>query len=364
MATRTVRWLVGLLVLVLVFAGIFGGKLYQERKAAERAAAQGWPAAVVSVASAEAAVWDDRIRVVATLRAVQGTQISAQIAGNVTQVAFESGAAVNKGDLLVQLDDSSQRASLLSNQAKLKLADANLARARKLAPSSAISREQLQTSQRDRDVAAAVVANDRATLNKLRITAPFDGVLGIREVSLGQYVAPGTAIVDLQQLNPLLIDFTLPQEVISQLQVEQKVRFQTAAQPGEELAGKVTAIAPALDVDTRNLAVQATLDNAEGKLRPGMFGHVTLNPGTSKSGIAVPETALVFSTFGDSVYTVVEGEYGGQVAHARVVKVLAQRDSMVLLDAASLEAGTKVVTAGQNKLREGSAVAPEEEGGP
>lgn len=363
MAARTIRWLVGLLALVLVFAGIFGGKMYQERKAAERAAAQGWPAAAVSVATAEEATWDDRIRVVATLRAVQGTQISAQIAGNVTQVAFESGAAVNKGDLLVQLDDSSQRASLLSNQANLKLADANLARARKLAPSSAISREQLQTSQRDRDVAAAAVANDRAALDKLRITAPFDGVLGIREVSLGQYVAPGTAIVDLQQLDPLLLDFTLPQEATSRLQTGQEVRFQTAARQGEDFVGKVTAIAPALDADTRNLAVQATLSNADGKLRPGMFGHVTLNPGTSKSGIAVPETALVFSTFGDSVYTVVEGEYGGLVAHARVVQVLAQRDGMVLLDAASLEAGTQVVTAGQNKLREGASVAPDNGGG-
>lgn len=362
MAKRTVRWLVGLLVLILFFAGIFGGKLYQERKAAERAAAQGWPAAAVSVTTAQEAVWDDRIRVVATLRAVQGTQISAQIAGNVTQIAFESGAAVSKGNLLVQLDDSSQRASLLSNQASLKLADANLARARKLAPSNAISREQLQTSQRDRDVAAAVVANDRTTLDKLRITAPFDGVLGIREVSLGQYVAPGTAIVDLQQLDPLLLDFTLPQEVISQLQVGQDVRFQTAARHGEEFAGKVSALAPALDADTRNLAVQATLSNADGKLRPGMFGHVTLHPGTSQSGIAVPETALVFSTFGDYVYTVIEGEYGGPVAHAQVVQVLAQRDGMVLLDATHIEAGTQVVTAGQNKLREGASVAPNDGG--
>lgn len=363
MAARTGRWLVGLLALILVFAGIFGGKQYQERKAAERAAAQGWPAAAVSVAIAEEAVWDDRIRVVATLRAVQGTQVSAQIAGNVTQVAFESGVAVSKGDLLVQLDDSSQRALLLSNQANLKLAESNLVRARKLAPSSAISREQLQTSQRDRDVAVAAVASDRAVLDKLRITAPFDGVLGIREVSLGQYVAPGTAIVDLQQLDPLLLDFTLPQEATSRLQAGQEVLFQTAAREGESFTGKVTAIAPALDADTRNLAVQATLSNAGGKLRPGMFGHITLNPGSSQSGIAVPETALVFSTFGDSVYTVVEGEYGGLVAHARVVQVLEQRDGMVLLDAANLEAGTQVVTAGQNKLREGASVAPDDGGG-
>lgn len=161
----------------------------------------------------------------------------------------------------------------------------------------------------------------------------------------------------------MLLDFTLPQEATSRLQLDQEVHFRTAAREGEDFVGKVTAIAPALDADTRNLAVQATLSNADGKLRPGMFGHVTLNPGTSKSGIAVPETALVFSTFGDSVYTVVEGEYGGLVAHARVVQVLAQRDGMVLLDAASLEAGTQVVTAGQNKLREGASVAPDNGGG-
>ena len=363
MATHRGRWLAGLLLLVLAFAGLFAGKWYQDRKAAERAAGQGWPAAAVSVAVAQEAAWDDRIRVVATLQAVQGTQISAQIAGNVTQVAFESGAAVNRGDLLVQLDDSSQRASLLANQAHLQLAEANLVRARKLARTSSISQEQLQTIQRDRDVAAATVASDRAALDKLRITAPFDGVLGIRQVSLGQYVAPGTAIVDLQQLDPLLLDFTLPQEATARLQAGQDVRFQTGAWQGEDFAGKVTAIAPALDADTRNLAVQATLANTGDRLRPGMFGHVTLSPGTAQRGIAVPETALVFSTFGDSVYTVVDGEYGPQ-AHARVVRVLAQRDGMVLLDAASLEAGTQVVTAGQNKLREGAAVAPADGGGP
>lgn len=234
---------------------------------------------------------------VATLQAVQGTQISAQIAGNVKQVAFESGATVNKGDLLVQLDDSSQRVSLLSSQANLKLAEAKLERARNLAPASAISREQLQTSQRDRDVAAAAVASDRATLDKLRITAPFAGVLGIRQVSLGEYVAPGTVIVDLQQMAPLLLDFTVPQEAVARLQAGQAVRFQTAAWPDASFAGTVTAIAPALDADTRNLAVQARLDNTDGKLRPGMFGHVTLSPGTSQSGIAVPETALLLTTY-------------------------------------------------------------------
>lgn len=363
MARQTGRWVVGLLLLALVFGGIFGGKWYQDRKAAERAAAQGWPAAAVSVARAREAVWDDRIRVVATLRAVQGTQLSAQIAGNVTRIAFDSGAMTRKGDLLVQLDDSSQQASLLANQARLRLAEANLERARTLARTSSISREQLQSNQRDRDVAAAAVASDRAELDKLHIIAPFDGMLGIRQVSLGQYVAPGTAIVDLQQLDPLLVDFTLPQEASARLQAGQQVRFLTSAWQGEEFAGAVTAIAPALDAETRNLSVQARLDNADGRLRPGMFGHVVVNPGTSQSGIAVPETALVFSTFGDSVYTVVDGEYG-PVAHARVVQVLAQRDGMVLLGAGSLEAGVRVVTAGQNKLREGAAVAPDDGGGP
>lgn len=350
------KWLIGLAALALAFGGVFGGKWYQDRKAAEAAAQQGWPAASVATAQAEAASWDGQTRAVGALRAVHGTQISAQLAGNVTQIAFESGARVRKGDLLVQLDSSSQQAALRSGQARLKSTAADLERARSLIRSHAVSQEQLQAAQRDHDVAAAAVASDQATLNKLRVTAPFAGVLGIREVSLGQYVSPGTGIVSLQRLAPILLDFALPQELLAQIKVGQSMTFTTSAWPGEVFDGQITAVAAQVDADTRNLTVQATLANQGERLLPGLLGEVTLSLGTAQTGVAVPQTAMTYSTFGDSVYVVTAGEHGGQVAHARLVHVLGQRGEQVLLKAEDLKAGDTVVIAGQNKLQDGTAV--------
>lgn len=350
------KWLIGLAILVLVFGAIFGGRYYQDRSAAAAAAARGRPAAAVATATAREASWDTRVRALATLRAVEGTRISAQIAGNVTRIAFESGARVRRGELLVQLDDSTQQAALVSDQARLTSAAADLARAKRLVEAQAFSQEQLQVAQRDYDMAAAAVASDQAVLAKLRITAPFDGVLGIREVSLGQYVAPGTGIVDLQRLDPLLLDFALPQEQLAQLATGQEVTFTTSARPNESFTGKVTAIAARVDEDTRNIGVQATVRNADGRLRPGLFGQAMLGLDSVTQGIEVPQDAVAFSTLGNSVFVVGAGEGGGQVARAMLVQVLQQRDGNVLLDAEGIEPGTMVVTAGQNKLQDGAAV--------
>ncbi|AMN46362.1 hypothetical protein ACG33_04420 [Steroidobacter denitrificans] len=351
------KWLIGLAALALALGAIFGGKYYQNRQAAAAAARQSWPAASVATARAQQASWDTRIRAVGTLRAVNGTRVSAQLAGNVTQIAFESGARVNKGDLLVQLDDSSQRAALRSNQARLKSAVMDLERARKLIRSHAVSQEQLQAAQREHDMAAAAVASDQAVLTKLRITAPFDGMLGIREVSLGQYVAPGTGIVDLQHWNPLLLDFALPQEVLMQLESGQAVEFKTSARPDEVFTGKIAAMAAQMDPQTRNIEVQATIDNQDDKLRPGLFGHVTLSLGRAMTGIAVPQSALTYSTFGNSIFVLAGAEHGEQVVRAKVVHVLHERQGQVLLEADDLEDGAIVVTAGQNKLRDGAVVS-------
>lgn len=347
--------LVGLVALVLVFGAIFGGKYYQSRKAA--AAQQSYSAAAVATAVAQEASWANKVRAVGTLRAVRGTQISAQIAGNVTHVLFESGARVKKGDPLVQLDDSTQLAMLRSDQARLEAARADLQRAQNLIRSHAVSEEQLQAAQRDHDVAEAAVASDEAILAKLHITAPFSGVLGIREVSLGQYVAPGTGIVEIQQWDPLLLDFSLPQEWLGQVAVGQTVDFETSARPGEVFAGKITATAARVDPETRNITVQATIANGGGQLRPGLFGHVTLTLGGALKGIAVPQTAMTYSTFGDSVFVVATDERGAQVAKAKLVQVLHQQNGEVLLKAGAVEGGAEVIVAGQIKLNDGAPVS-------
>lgn len=249
------RWLLALMLLVLVFGSIFGGRHYLERQAMAEAAAQQYPPASVATATAQAQSWKPRLRVVGTLAASQGTEITAQIAGNVTQVAFDSGARVRKGDVLVRLDDSSQLATLHANQAKLKSANADLDRSRKLFASRAVSEQQLQTAEMTHGVAAAAVESDEATLRKLHIVAPFAGRLGIRRVSLGQYVSPGTSIVDLQSWDPLLLDFSIPQEKLRHVTTGLDVSFAVDAWPGRSFRGRVNAIVARVDPDTRNVSM-------------------------------------------------------------------------------------------------------------
>lgn len=350
------KWLTAVAVLVMVFGGIFGGKAYRDHQAAAALAGRSYPPVSVSTASARQASWKSTVRVVGTLRAVDGTEITAQLAGNVTQIAFQSGARVEQGQLLVQIDNSTQLATLHSDEARMRQARLDLERARKLFRERAISEQQLQTAEMHHDVMQAAVENDRALLRKLQITAPFSGVLGVREVSLGQYVSPGTGIVSLQRWDPMLLDFALPQHLLGQLRIGQEISFTVDAYPGESFGGRVTAFGSRVDPDTRNVDVQASLANADERLRPGLFGHVALSLDEPLDGIAVPHTAIAYSTFGDTVYVVGNGEEGRKVARARVVQVRAERDGQVLLAAEGLGAGDEVVVAGQNKLRDGAPV--------
>ena len=349
------KWLISLATILLVFGGIFAGKWYTDQQADGANEQTGYAVSVATTAAQDAA-WPSRIRAIATLRAVSGIEITAQIAGNATEIAFESGARVHKGDLLVQLDNSSQLATLHADQAKLKQASASLTRTRKLISSQATSKAKLQAAQMDHAVAVAAVEHDKSVLAKLRIVAPFDGVLGIREISLGEYVSPGTNIVNLQRLDPMLLDFALPQEHLSQIKVSQDVVFTTNAWPKRSFNGKITAIGAQIDPNTRNISVQATLANADKQLRPGLFGHVKLELGQTMTGVVVPQTAVAYSTFGDTVYVVTDDEQAGKTAHAKVVHVLDQRDGQSLLKADNINVGDTVVTAGQNKLYDGAAV--------
>ncbi|MGH8282032.1 MAG: efflux RND transporter periplasmic adaptor subunit, partial [Gammaproteobacteria bacterium] len=265
-----------IVALVVLFGGIFGGRYYAEHRAAVAAAHRGFPPTTVSTGVARDESWSPEVNVVGSLEAVQGTEITAQIAGNVTGIAFRSGGRVHKGQLLVRLDDSSQLALLHADQAKLQLAQTTLARTQKLYKVRAASQSDLQTAQANAAAAQAAVDGDQATLRKLDISAPFSGIVGIREVSLGQYVSPGTGIVNLQSNDPMLLDFSLPQSTVSEIAVGQKVAFTVNAYPDKSFTGRVTAIGSRVDPATRNIALQATLANPHGLLRPGMYGGVQL----------------------------------------------------------------------------------------
>ena len=342
------------ILLIIVFGGLFGGRFYANHRATAAALHRSFPPITVSTAVAHEQPWSPEVNVVGSLEAVEGTEITAQIAGNVTQIAFRSGQKVKRGELLVRLDDSSQLAQLHADQAKFTLAETTLTRTQKLYTARAASQSDLQTAEAAAAAAQAVVEGDQATLRKLDIAAPFSGAAGIREVSLGQYVSPGTAIVNLQSYDPLLLDFTLPQSSVSEITVGQKVAFTVNAYPGKSFDGRVTAIGSQVDPTTRNIALQATLANPRDVLRPGMYGSVQLSVGHELHGVVVPDTAISYNTFGDYVY-VVEPEKGESVVHQHVVEVQDQRDGSALI-ASGIKAGETVVTAGQEKLRDGVAV--------
>ncbi|MGH8115163.1 MAG: efflux RND transporter periplasmic adaptor subunit [Rhodanobacteraceae bacterium] len=348
--------IVVVVILIVVFGAIFGGKFYANHRAAVAASHRSFPPTSVATSIAQDEPWSPEVNAVGSLEAVEGTEITAQIAGNVTRVAFRSGAQVHKGELLVQLDDSSQLALLHADQAKLQLTRATLARTRKLYAAHADSQSDLQTSEANNGAAQAAVEGDQAVLRKLAIAAPFSGKVGIREVSLGQYVSPGTAVVNLQSYDPLLLDFSLPQTSVSEIAVGRAVAFTVNAYVGKSFKGRITAIGSQVDPATRNIDLQATLANPDGLLRPGMYGNVKLAVGKALHGVVVPNTAITYNTFGDNVYVVTAGAKHTLTAHEQVVQVQDQRNGEALI-ASGVKAGDTVVTAGQNKLRDGAPVA-------
>lgn len=361
------QWIITIVALITVFGAVFGAKWFQTHRAANAGDTQGPPPAAVETIVAKADRWDPDLRVVGSLAAVDGTHITAQIAGNITEITFTPGTAVSKGALLARLDDTTELAQLHADEARLALARTTLTRARSLFATKATSESALQSAEADHESALAAVEGDRAVLAKLRITAPFSGVVGIREASLGQYVSPGTPIVRLESLDPLFLNFALPQDRLRELAPGNAVRFVVDAYPGETFHGRITALDSAVDAQTRNIAVQATVRNPDGRLRPGLYGTVSISIGAKIEGVSLPETAIAYSTFGNIVY-VVEGPGAsnaagaeGTITHrptvrARVVTIVANRDGRVLVSE-GVTAGDVVVSAGQNKLRDGAPVA-------
>ncbi|HEX7323890.1 MAG TPA: efflux RND transporter periplasmic adaptor subunit [Rhodanobacteraceae bacterium] len=350
------KWLLVIVLLIVVFGVIFGGKALLQHRAAVAAAHRHFPPTVVSTATAREQNWSPHVSAVATVEAISGTEITAQIAGNVTRVGFKSGTAVHRGALLVQVDDSTQLAQLHADAAKLQLAKTSVARARRLFAAHAASQANLQSAEAAVATAKAAIEGDRAVLAKLRITAPFAGVVGIRTVSLGQYVSPGTAIVDLQSYAPIYVDFSLPQADLRFLKPGASVTFATGAYPGQGFNGRITSVGSRVDPQTRNINLQATFANATRALRPGMFGKASLDIGEAQRGIVIPNTAIAYSTFGDTVYIVKAPPGRPATVHSVIVHVAAQRGSLTLVSG-GLKAGDVVVTAGQNKLRDGAPIA-------
>ncbi|HTT56498.1 MAG TPA: efflux RND transporter periplasmic adaptor subunit [Opitutaceae bacterium] len=350
------RMILMLLAMTLLVGGILGFKLFGRYMMNKALAAQKPPPAAVSTIEAREDAWQPTLHAVGTFAAVEGITVSAQLDGVVTAVAFESGALVKAGDLLVQQDVSTEEAQLANAEAAAVLARLSLERARDLRAQGTNAQADLDAATAAFQQAQANVAVIRSTIGKKTIRAPFAGRLGIRQVNLGQFLRSGAEIVPLQALDPIYLNFALPQQTAAQVAVGQPVRVAVDAFPGEQFTGVVTSMNPNVDDATRNFQLQATLQNAAAKLRPGMFGSVEVQlPATSRV-LTLPVAAIVYNPYGDAVYVVENAPDGaGLVVRQQFVQTGATRGDQIAVTK-GVKVGDVVVTAGQLKLRNGASV--------
>lgn len=348
------RMAIAILALIAVFGSIFGWKAVQAYFMGQYFANFQPPPVTVSSGVARTESWQPRLEAVGSLSAVYGVEVAAEVSGVVKDIRFQSGGNVETGALLVQLDDASEQAELPGLRARLKLAERNLQRAREVVGKGLAAQETQDATQSEYDQALSAVRTRETLIAKKAIRAPFSGTLGIRRVNAGEYLQPGTPVVTLQALNPLYVNFTLPQQQLGRIQTGQTLEIHSSAWPGKSFGGKITAISPKIDADTRNFAVQGEIDNPGGELRPGMFTEIAVLAGQPETFVTVPRNAITYSLYGDSVFVIVDKD-GTKVAQQKFVKTGPARDGRIAVTE-GLQEGEHIVTAGQLKLQDGARV--------
>jgi membrane fusion protein (multidrug efflux system) len=319
------------------------------------------PAEAVTTAVVSEETWEPSLKAVGSLAAVQGVTLSAEVAGTVSKIAFESGANVEAGAMLVELDTSVEQAQMRSAEASAELARLNFERAKSLRDKNTNSQADLDAADAQAKESVAQVENIRATIAKKKITAPFSGRVGIRQVNQGQFLAVGTPIVSLQSLDPIFVNLSLPQQNLAQIAAGMTARVSTDVYTGKVFEGKVTAINPDLDAVTRSVKLQVTLPNTEGLLRPGMFGTVSIVLPSKEKVLTIPATAVLYAPYGDTVFIVEDkkDEKSGavqKVVRQQFVRLGVARGDFVSV-ASGLKAGDAVVSSGVFKLRNGVTVS-------
>ncbi len=310
------------------------------------------PTAVTSLVIEEQS-WQPTLAAVGTVKAVQGVTVSTDLPGIVEKITFESGQPVKAGDPLVKLDTKQEEAQLVSAQARLQLAKLNLSRQQELLSKRVAAQSDFDAASAEFKQAEAAVAEIRATIERKLIRAPFAGVLGIRQVNLGQYLQSGDPVVPLQSLDPIYVNFSLPQQRLADLQPGRPVNVRADGLPGEQFNGRITSVDSVINDATRNVLVQATLDNREHKLRPGMFVSLEVLLPTQEKVIAVPASAVTYAPYGDSIFVIesMKGPDGKAYEGVRqqIVKLGPARGDQVAI-VTGLKAGDEIVTAGGFKL--------------
>jgi membrane fusion protein (multidrug efflux system) len=345
-----------LLGCLLLFGGIFAFKWFGKTMMNRAFDSMPLPPATVSSAPVAAQRWKDGLAVVGTLRAINGVQVTTQAEGEVKAIHFKSGQSAKKGDLLVKLAAGPETAQLQVLQAELRLAERTHRRIETLRGSGVATQAEMDEVQSTLDRILASIAVQRATLAEHSVYAPFSGVLGIRLVDLGQNVKPGDAVVSLQQLNPIYADFALPERDFARVSEDLPITLTTSAYPTSKFTGRITAINPAVDVNSRNFQVQATLDNPNHRLHPGMFADVTVELRGDRRVLVVPRTAISFAPYGNAVFVLQKSKEGdGLIAIKRLVKTGEERGDLVEITEGVRE-GEQIATSGLLKLRTESAV--------
>jgi len=354
-------------VVFLVLAGLVGGFGYFHfvlKPEMIKGALSGNvpPPTTVSAEAAKTESWRPLLPAIGTFQAVQGIEIAPEVDGIVTAIHFDSGHEAKAGELLVELDDSVEQADLRSAQAQLKKASQDLARQQELLGRGNTSQASFDAAQTQRDTAAAAVTRIKAVIDEKEIASPFAGRLGIRVVSLGQYVKAGQNLVALQQLDPIFADFPVPEQEVDRVRIGQVVQIKVDAFPRRVFEGKVASLDAKVNQDTRTILVRAEVPNPDGLLLPGMFANVTVVAGVAQDVVTVPRTAVSYSLYGDSVYVVknetpsgAEQAQPAQVVERRFVRLGDTRDDRVAI-AEGVKAGEMVVTSGQIKLHPGARV--------
>jgi membrane fusion protein, multidrug efflux system len=353
------RMLIMLAVVVVLIAGLGFVKYKQISAAIAQGANYAPPPDAVTTIVAKRENWPSTLDVIGTAQAIQGVTVSADLPGTVTKINFESGQAVHVGDVLVELDTRQERAQLAAAEAQRDLARINFNRSKELVKQGVLAQTDYDNTFQAQKSAEAQVGEIQATIERKTIRAPFTGVLGLRQINLGQYLAAGQAIVPLQALNPIYVNFGVPQQIAPQVHSGRVLKVTSDDLPGVAFAGRVTAVDSVISEATRNIQVQATLPNPAAKLRPGMFVQVQVTLGASRNVITLPASAINYAPYGDSVFVVTDltdpkGKmYRG--VRQQFVKVDGSRGDQVAV-VSGVDPGQEVVTSGVFKLRNGAAV--------
>jgi membrane fusion protein, multidrug efflux system len=349
-----------MLVGVSAFLGAIGFvKARQIQVAVANAASFQPPPEAVTTLVAHEEPFPSTLRAIGSVASVQGVTVSADLPGIVSEITFESGTPVRAGALLVRLDMRQEQAQLAAAEAQLELARLNLDRIGDLLPKGVISRAEYDRVVAEHKQAEARVGEIRATIERKQVRAPFSGILGIRQVNLGQYLTGGSPVVPLQSLDPIYVNFAVPQQQVGPLRIGHELRVTAEGMTGPEFVGRITALDSVVDEATRNVHVQSTFSNADGRLRPGMFVEVLVSIGAPEPVVALPASAISYAPYGDSVFIVedVKGPKGETYRGVRqqFVKLGGARGDQVAV-VSGVKAGEEVVSSGVFKLRNNAAV--------